>query len=435
MAATQVTVKSLLDTIADKSQRRDALAAKVAGGEDLTEAEHAEYRSIKDTDIPALNAKLELVRDAEAAQHRSFSPSPHTGAMGNRDFSASDEKDYKKFSLNRALANLVEGRKQDGIEAEVHSEGTRQAFEDKLEIRGTGFVYGQLRGQTATGQTSTAGDQGGDFIQTNKLDLIEAFWSASVLSKVGATTLTGLVGNVSIPIQTSKPVAQEKTEIAALTDQEILFGTVELAPNRRGVTIPYSLQFLRQTSFSVEQLLRKNILNAFATKADAEAVAAILAAVTSPGAVGGTDGGAPTYLNMLALVAAVQANDADTGSLAFLTNTKVRAKLMGTQKFASTNGEAIWSQPNSLLGYNAVVSNAVPSNITKGSSGATLSSVTFGNFRDLIVGQWGVIEFVVDPYSKKKTAEIEITANTFWDIEVARAESFSTMEDVITTLA
>lgn len=432
MAATQVTVKSLLDAVADKEQRRDALAAKVANGEDITDVELTEYRTIKDVEIPALNVKLELVRDAEASKTRSFAP--HTGTPGNRDFSEKDAKDFSKFSLNRALFNLAEGRKQDGIEAEVHAEGSRRAMEDKLEIRGTGFNYTQLRGQTATGTTSTAGDQGGDFIQTNKLDLIEAFWSASILSKVGATTLTGLVGNVSIPIQTSKPAIQERTEIQALTDTEILFSTVEMSPNRRGVTIPYSLQFLRQTSFSVEQLLRKNILNAFATKADAEAVAAILAAVTTPGAVGGTDGGAPTYLNMLALVAAVQANDADTGSLAFLTNTKVRAKLMGTQKFASTNGEAVWSEPNSLLGYNAVVSNAVPSNITKGGSGATLSSVTFGNFRDLIVGQWGVIEFIVDPYSQKKTAQIEITANTFWDIEVARAESFSTMEDVITTL-
>lgn len=432
MAATQVTVKALLDAVADKEQRRDALAAKVANGEDLTEVELTEYRTIKDVDIPALNVKLELVRDAETAKTRSFSPV--TGANGNRDFSENDKKDFAKFSLNRALANLVEGRKQDGIEAEMHAHGTEQANDNKLEIRGTGFVYGHLRGQSATGQTSAAGDQGGKFIATDKLDLIDAFWSASVLSKVNATTLTGLVGNVSIPVQTSKPVAVNVTEIEALTDQEILFGSVELAPNRRGVTIPYSLQFLRQTSFSIEQLLRKNILNAFATKADSEAVAAILAAVTTPGAVGGTNGAAPTYLNMLALIAAVEANDADTGSLAFLTNTKVRAKLMGTQKFASTNGEAIWTQPNSLMGYNAAVSNTVPSNIEKGTSGTTLSSVIFGNFRDLIVGQWGVIEFIVDPYSQKKKSQIEITANTFWDIEVARAESFSTMEDIITTL-
>jgi len=432
MAATQVTVKALLDAVADKEQRRDALAAKVANGEDLTEVELTEYRSIKDVDIPALNVKLELVRDAETAKTRSFSPV--TGANGNRDFSEGDKKDFAKFSLNRALSNLVEGRKQDGVEAEMHSEGTRQAFEDKLEVRGTGFVYGQLRGQSATGETTNAGDQGGKFIQTDKLDLIEAFWSASVLSKVQATTLTGLVGNVSIPVQISKPVIQSRTEIEALTDQELLFSSVELAPERRGATIPYSLQFLRQTSFSVEQLLRKNILNAFATKADSEAVAAILAAVTTPGAVGGTNGAAPTYLNMLALIAAVEANDADAGSLAYLTNTKVRAKLMGTQKFASTNGEAVWTSPNSLLGYNAAVSNAVPSNIEKGNSLATLSSVIFGNFRDLIVGQWGIIEFIVDPYTKKKNAQVEITANTFWDIVVARAESFSTMEDIVTTL-
>ena len=45
-----------------------------------------------------------------------------------------------------------------------------------------------------------------------------------------------------------------------------------------------------------------------------------------------------------------------------------------------------------------------------------------------------VIEFVVDPYALKKTGQIELTANTFWDLAVARASSFTTMEDVITTL-
>lgn len=207
-----------------------------------------------------------------------------------------------------------------------------------------------------------------------------------------------------------------------------------MAPNRRGITVPYSLQLLKQTSLSVEAFLRDQFLMAFGAKADVEAITKILAAVTSP-VVGGTDGLAPTWAHIVALETNVAANDADQGSLSYLTNSKVRGKLKTTQKYASTNGQSIWENGSTPLnGYNAVVSNYVPSNLTKGSGSGVgvCSAIAFGNFKDLYVGQWGVIDFVVDPYSKKKTAQIEITANTFWDIEVARAVSFSAMKDALT---
>ncbi|GAB3511667.1 phage major capsid protein [Emticicia fontis] len=373
---------------------------------------------------------------------RALSPDPtnlnlNNGVLGNRDFSEGDMRNFGRFRLTRALRSLSDGKPFEGIEKEVHEEGERQAKDQGVSVSGSGFVMPDLSelraGQSATGQTSAAGDQGGITVPTVLGGLIEQFWSRSVLPSLGVTRLTGLQGNLKFPVQTTKLSVSELTEIEALTDTEILFDDIDMAPKRRGVTVPYSKQLLLQTSLSVESFLREQFLKAFGAKADVETIAKILATVGIGAVVGGTNGAAPTWNHIVALETAVAANDADQGSLGYLTNTKVRGKLKTTEKYTGTNGASVWTDGNAPLnGYPALVSNYVPSNLTKGTANAIASAIIFGNFQDVFIGQWGVIDFVVDPYTLAKKAQVQVTANTFYDIAVARAVSFSAMKDALT---
>jgi len=58
-------------------------------------------------------------------------------------------------------------------------------------------------------------------------------------------------------------------------------------------------------------------------------------------------------------------------------------------------GEAGFGELN---GYSAAVSNQVPSNLTKGVNN-DCSAILFGNWNDLLIGEWGVIELITDPYA------------------------------------
>ena len=60
----------------------------------------------------------------------------------------------------------------------------------------------------------------------------------------------------------------------------------------------------------------------------------------------------------------------------------MRGKLKVTEKFDGTNGEPVWTDDKNapLNGYSAAVSNAVPSNLTKGTSNGVCSAIVFGNF-------------------------------------------------------
>ena len=51
-----------------------------------------------------------------------------------------------------------------------------------------------------------------------------------------------------------------------------------------------------------------------------------------------------------------------------------------------------------IAGRRFEVSNNVPSNLTKG-TGSNLSAVIYGNFADLLIGLYGTLEIIVDPYT------------------------------------
>ena len=83
-----------------------------------------------------------------------------------------------------------------------------------------------------------------------------------------------------------------------------------------------------------------------------------------------------------------------------------------------------------IAGWRFEVSNNVPSNLTKG-SGTNLSAVIYGNFADLLIGLYGTLEILVDPYTDFAKGTTGVRALQTIDIAVRHAESFAAMQDAI----
>ena len=83
-----------------------------------------------------------------------------------------------------------------------------------------------------------------------------------------------------------------------------------------------------------------------------------------------------------------------------------------------------------IAGRRLEVSNNVPSNLTKG-SGTNLSAVMYGNFADLLIGLYGTLEVLVDPYTDFAKGTTGIRALQSIDIAVRHPESFAAMQDAI----
>jgi HK97 family phage major capsid protein len=425
-------MKRITDLRSDIASKRNEMKAifdkAVAENRSRTAEETTKWGTLK-SEAEALETEL---RDLEEQDRINRSQSTVVGAPAVH----TEKKDLKDFSIMRGIQMLASGKALDGAEAEVHEMAVEQARNSGLAREGFGvpcFIPSEKRGQTVTG--GSGGDEGGDLVPTQLNSLIDALWAKNFLSEVGATRLAGLTGNQEFPVQSNKPAASEMTEIEQLSDTEINFDKVAMAPTRRGVTIPISKQLLIQSSLDVQALVMENIRKALDYKLNIDAITAILAAITSGNAnllELGASGAIAEYPDFVSLETTVANNNAEKNGMKYLTNTKVRGKAKVTQRFSSTNGDPVWEKGNEINGYPVVVANTVPSNLTKGASSGVCSAIVFGNFADCYVGMWGGMDFVVDPYTLAKKHSVQVTANMFWDVEIARALSFAGIKDALT---
>ena len=90
------------------------------------------------------------------------------------------------------------------------------------------------------------------------------------------------------------------------------------------------------------------------------------------------------------------------------------------------------SDKGELFGHRVIGSSLVPSNLTKG-SGSSLSAMIFGNFQDLVVGEWGSLDVLFDLFSGSNTGAMRVTVFMDVDVAVRHAESFAAIQDMVTT--
>jgi hypothetical protein len=149
--------------------------------------------------------------------------------------------------------------------------------------------------------------------------------------------------------------------------------------------------------------------------------------------VGGDNGAAPTWAHMVALETEVAVDNADVGALSYITNPKVRGKLKVTEK-ASNTAQFVWGDGAfPVNGYPVSVSSQVSSALDKGTSTGVCSAIVFGNWNDLLMGMWGTLDLLVDPYSLGTTGARRVIALQDVDIAVRHPQSFAAMLDALTS--
>jgi len=358
------------------------------------------------------------------------------------------EREARRFSMVRAIAALAatgaESRK--AREAAAFEIECSQAVADKIgrEARGV-FVPNEVQKRDLVVGTTTAG---GHLVSTDLLasSFIDLLRNRMSVMRAGAQMLTGLQGNIAIPRMTGAATAYWVTEGNAPTESQQAFDQVTMSPKTVGAFTDLSRKLLLQSSVDVEGLVRRDLATVLGLEIDRVALNGSGSAPQPRGVlqtsgigavVGGTNGLAPTWAHIVELWSDVAAANADFGTTAFVTNSKVIGKLMTTEKATGTAqfvcpGFPDASGVTSIAGARAVVSNQVPSNLTKGTSSGVCSAIAFGNWADLIVGMWGVLDLMVDPYSNSTSGTVRVVALQDVDVAVRHAESFAAMLDALT---
>ena len=406
---------------------------------DFTPAEESEFDARVD-EIRAFDAKIKRAEEVEATELRTrlADVKPVDAGVGN-----GEERELNgmkgRYSLHKALRSLTAGgEKLDGIEAEIHQETKRQAQQAGVAINGVAVpMFNRVTGQTVT---DDAGGYGSKLVSTDKQSIIEYLRPKPVLEAMGATFLTGLTGNLEFPVNDGGITTNWLAETAAISNSKNAYSARTMSPKRLGAAVQISLQNLMQSSYDLEAYTMNEIAAAIANSIDVAGINGAGSATVPLGilntlgvgsVVGGANGAAPTWSNIVDLETAVFVANANSAKMGYLINPKTKGKLKQT-KHQAGDANYLMDLNNQINGYNVGVSNLVPSDLTKGTSAGVCSAGIFGDFSQLLIGQWAFMDMSVDENTGKKNGYVEVVANSFLDILVRQPKSFVVIKDWLT---
>lgn len=397
------------------------MARKIAEiKKDLAAATEA-LASVDPKDSEARTAAIAKVRDLMAEHDAAATAEEAAQMLAEQRFHNKEKKEKRKFSLLKFI-NEVATDSLSGLELDAAQEGAQEY--DRLGFTRQGQVIPSFLLRDILGQSATA--DGDVLAETRPTVFMPQLNNKLTVQNLGATVLTGLVGKV--PVASSSAVTAEwAAEGKDVAVKKIQWSKSMLTPKRNVTRTAVTKDLLRQTSYDVEAYLIRLMQNAHNELVEAGVIAG---AVDGPTGILKTTGvkvidaaGAITWEDIVALETAVNENNANKGRLGYLTNAKVWGAMKTTPKV--DGGDRFIMEENAgnrLNGYPVDWTNIVPS--------ADGSSMIFGNWEDLFVGEWGGFDIVIDPYTQAGSAQIIITINAWNDAIVAEPKSFAVLKGI-----
>lgn len=226
---------------------------------------------------------------------------------------------------------------------------------------------------------------------------IELLRNSSVSLRAGVRRMGGLVGNVTIPKMTAGAtaywLADEGTQI---TESQPTIGQVSLSPKNVAALTELSHQLLQQSTPDAEQLVLDSIARDIALAVDVGVLRGSGSNGQPQGIVGTSGVGSFTGTSLAtAGVLNAQADVAGANALspgcAYVTTPAVAALLMDRPELTTTGTTPLWvgnMLEGNVKGFRAFSSNQLAA-----------ATMLFGWWDTVVLGEWGVLELMTNPYS------------------------------------
>jgi HK97 family phage major capsid protein len=270
--------------------------------------------------------------------------------------------------------------------------------------------------------------------------LIEYLRNALVVRTAGATVLTGPPGKYRDPEASWALDCLLAHRAGSVTPSDLLTNQIGLRPRRLCSQVVYSRQLMVQSALDVEALVRSDIALTMAQKIDETAIfgdptldanspRGIFGFIElPPDAIDPTDSvqvrvfqPAPMtlYEAYIDFVVALERQNLPQRGAAWIINPLSWGKALATPKFVNTGFPVVDpGTPHSVVGYPYLRTNQIPS------AGAFASRIVFGDWAQLLIGQWAGVELIVDPFSQAGRAQIVVTVNQFADLNLRYRRAF-----------
>ena len=324
-----------------------------------------------------------------------------------------------KFNLAKAVKEAVNGQVT-GLEAEAAQEAANEARSAGIAFMGQIGIPSEFRADATAMTAGAAGTQTSEGIFDDGQSFVGNFRPQTVAEKLGATYFRNATGNIVIPVQNDNIDPQELNELADVDLTNVGFSQVSIAPQRVAAGTSFSKQLLAQTSDDLERFIMADLNREMGLKMDKHIIDVLEAGLTytddSAGAYSGTT--APDFAELAALMEMdLRTGNVDPATAKFLLDP---ASLRAFKRAALDAGSGMFAgSDTNIYGYGVVTTNQT-----------TAGNVVLGDFRDLVVAEWGGLDIIVDPYTGAQKNEVKIVANSHLGAAVRRAGAFKAVQTV-----
>lgn len=335
-------------------------------------------------------------------------------------------KELQTYSMMRAIEAMATGNwKHAGFERSI---SIAIADASKKEARGL-FVPHETIFQRQL-EKKTPG-KGGVLVDTDlRIDqFVDTLRNKAMIGRLGARVLSGLVGDIAIPRKTNGTNFYwlDEDEEPDLSDFD--FSTLSLTPKTIAGAIAVTRKLRKQSSMSVENLMRQDMIEGIAVAIDAAQLKGTgqnnqpLGLLNQVGLPGLTYDGKVDWDSLVDMETMIANSNADEAGMAYLTSPTQRGVAKKTQVFANT-GERLWGADNTVNGYRAFATNQMPAD-----------AWLHGDWSQIITALWGVLDLNVDKSTKAGTDGLVLRIFQDVDTQARRLESFSCLRKKATAQA
>lgn len=359
----------------------------------LTNAEK-EVRKLNDEEIVKFEALKKEIEETDVEIKQ----------LNDKLINKTTKRSMENFSLLKAINDVANNRQLDERSQSVVNTGIEEMRKAGLSYSGQILLPIENRDIQATVATN-----GKEIVAEDKLNILEPLRANLVMVEAGANYMTGLVGNVSIPVYNGSNVGWAG-EIEAATNGAGTFTEVMLEPKRITAYIDVSKQFLLQDSVSAEAMLRADIVRAISNKLEATILGDAVGNSKQPAGLfnGATALDDTSYASMVEMIQTLEEANV-SGDIKYIVSPSIKASLKTTAMDAGSGRFVM--EGNEIDGVPVLSTSAC-------------KGIVVGNFADYVIGQWGSIDLTVDPYSQATNGKVRLVVNAYFDAKPRRAEAF-----------
>lgn len=365
------------------------------------------------------------------------------------------EKEKQQYRLGRALAYLTGDCSSDqaGFELEVDAAISKQVGR---RARGIFFPALDLKAQKRAGYNVGNANEGGVTVQTiiDETLFQNQLLNDTLADKLGVTFMGALMDNVSFVREEATPEIYWVGENEPADDSDADFDLVNATPHDAAGSVVVTRRMLQQSTLNslpggiegyLQQRLREKCALAIDTAifngtGSLHQPLGLMNMTDVPVTAIGANGGAIARNHVVTMMTSLMSRNAVNGPIRMAANTLLAGQMMLTEVSVGS-GRFLWEAMAGQEGYMglvngnipAVMTNQLPANLTKG-NGTALAATIMGDFRRLMLMQWGTIDLEVNRYGrvwKQGGAEVRIIQSV--DVQVARPDYFQILRDASTT--